>query len=291
MSNESTPKMIVAEGDSWFALSKKKKLKIPIRWFKDITDVLNELKKIECDGKKCYKVKSSADTGHTIGSMAYSESQFKDFKDLLEKHKPKVILLSGGGNDITGKVLEMMLNDKRSDDYSPENSDKQPLNRAIVRQIINVHIRKAYKKLLCKINSYYKDQSSSCNRKEIPVLVHGYAYSIPNGDGFGVDIIPGMPGPWLEPAFENRGYTCLDERACIMKKLNDQFNCMLKDLESCDFSNISVTYVNLRQCWNFSLEKSHYKKYWDDELHPSIKGFRRIAEEFHEVIKTLNCGQ
>ena len=149
MSNENTPKMIVAEGDSWFALSKKTKLKIPIRYLKkDITDVLNELKKIEQDGKKCYKIKSSADTGHTIGSMAYSESQFKDFKDLLEKYKPKVILLSGGGNDITGKVLEMMLNDKRSDDYSPKNSAKQPLNRAIVKQIINVHIRKAYKKLL-----------------------------------------------------------------------------------------------------------------------------------------------
>ena len=72
-----------------------------------------------------------------------------------------------------------------------------------------------------------------------------------------------------------------------MKKLNDLFNCMLKDLESCDFPCISVTYIDLRQCWCFFLEKDHYKRYWDDELHPSKKGFELIAEKFHSVIQYL----
>ena len=278
-------KMLVAEGDSWFALSKITGIKYID---KDITDVINELKKMKNNGQKLYDVKSVARAGDTIGSMAYSEDQFNKFKQLLDK-RPDVILLSGGGNDITGKVLEIMLNDRRSDSYS-SSQNSEPLNENVVKGVINGHLREAYLKLLKKIDKLCKANFNN-NSNKIPVLVHGYAHPIPDGEDFGGDYIPGLPGPWLEPAFENRGYSDLKEKTCIMKGLIDRFNCMLKNLCSKEFTKICVKHVDVKGCFEENAENTgvdymkDYDKYWDDEFHPSECGFKLVAQKFDEVIK------
>ena len=287
-------KVLVAEGDSWFALSK-----IPIGSLeRPITDVINELKKIEDEEEKLYDVKSVADKGDTIDLMAYSEDQFDKFKEEIEglNEPPRAILLSGGGNDITGKALEMMLNHKKSDSYSVN-----PLNYKVVEGVIDDHLREAYLKLLNKINALCKAKFNNADLGKIPVLVHGYAYSIPTGKGFNIvrrvfrsgpgrkrREIP-ITGPWLQPAFEERGYVRLEEKTSIMKKLSDHFNCMLQQLDpnKDSFSNIYVRHVNLRKCWETKLQDDDYEKYWDDELHPSKRGFKLIARKFHCVIQNL----
>ena len=142
--------------------------------------------------------------------------------------------------------------------------------------------------LLKKINKELCEANYNNNSNKIPVLVHGYAHPIPDGEDFGGDYIPGLPGPWLKPAFENKGYFGLEEKACMMKKLIDRFNCMLKDLcETENFSHIDVQHVDLRACLSSNLENDDYEKYWADELHPTKKGFKLIAKEFHCVIKNL----
>ena len=290
-------KILVAEGDSWFALSDKKLLKIGgIRR----TDVINELEKLGYDD-----IESVADISDTIESMAYSDDHFKKFKDELQEldDPPCAILLSGGGNDITGKALEMMLNDQRSDSYS-----SNPLNEKVVNGVIDGHLQEAYLKLLKKIDDLCKDTFKNENQKKIPVLVHGYAYPIPDGRSFANkksegNLLVGLfelldpliekdiPGPWLRSAFENRSYSRLKETTCIMAKLVDLFNCMLKRLCNENFCKICVKHVDVRDCFKKNAQDNNkdymknYEKYWDDEFHPSEKGFKLIAEQFDKVIK------
>ena len=231
--------------------------------------------------------------------MAYSKDQFDKFQEKIKElnEPPYAILLSGGGNDITGKVLEMMLNHKKSDSYL-----SNPFNEKVVKGVIDGHLQEAYLKLLKKINKLCGTKFNNANQKQIPVLVHGYAYSIPTGDSFNIVRRrvfrngPGrrrrevrIKGPWLQPAFEERGYVCLDEKTNIMKKLTDRFNCMLLQIDPNKdrFCNIYVQHVDLRKCWETKLQDGDYKKYWTDELHPSEKGFKLIAKKFHKVIKNL----
>lgn len=281
-------KVLVAEGDSWFALSEYKPWYIRILIGIKRTDVINELKNFN------YDIESVADTSHTIESMAYSKDQFDQFKKEIKKSSepPSAILLSGGGNDITGKVLEMMLNHKNSDSYS-----SNPLNEKVVKGVIDGRLQEAYLKLLNKIDGLCQTQFNNAS-SNIPVLVHGYAYSIPNGKN--INIVRRrafrrgsgprrkevrIKGPWLQPAFEERGYFCLEEMTCIMQELTNRFNCMLKKLcETERFSNIYVRHVDLRKCWETKLEDDDYEKYWDDELHPSKKGFKLIAQKFDKLI-------
>ena len=275
------PKRIVAEGDSWFALSKKSKR--PIVSF---TDVLSELGKIlDNQNNRVYSIDSVSDISDRLGSMAYSKDQFDRFKSLFNI-PPHAVLLSGGGNDITKKALETMLNDKRSNSYSSQ-SPPNPLNGKSVDSVINGFLREAYLKLLNKINNLCESNFKLKNK--LPVLVHGYAYPVPDGEDFGWDFIPGLPGPWLEPALEHRGYFSLNEKFCIMQTIIDRFYYMLEGIDSNKdrFNNIFVKIVDLRSCWKTNLQNESYKKYWDDELHPSEDGFKLIARKFHKVIKNL----
>ena len=230
--------VLVAEGDSWFALSEKKLLKAGgIKR----TDVINELKKLG------YDIESVADISDKIESMAYSEDQLDRFKEEIEElnKPPHAILLSGGGNDVTGRALEMMLKHKKSHSYSPS----KPFNEDVVRGVIEGHLHETYLKLLKEIDAFCKEKFNNTNQGKIPVLIHGYAYPIPDGRGFAnkksegnllfglFDLLDPLiemdiPGPWLQPAFRNKGYFRLKVTTDIMKKLIDRFNCMLNPYNS-----------------------------------------------------------
>ena len=289
-------KVLVAEGDSWFALSDKKFLEIGgIKR----TDIINELETLG------YDIESVSKVSDTVESMAYSKDQWEKLKDELQEldKPPCAILLSGGGNDITGRALNMMLNHKKSDSYS-----HNPLNEKVVEGVIDGHLREAYLKLLEKINELCKKKFNSDNQMKIPVLVHGYVYPIPNGRGFSKKnegnllfslfkmfdplIEPDIPGPWLQPAFEKRGYFRLKETTCIIAKLIDRFNSMLKGLCNKSFSKICVKHVDVRDCFKENAQNNedymkNYEKYWDDEFHPTEYGFNLIAKKFHCVIQNL----
>lgn len=262
---------LVAEGDSWFSLSK-----VPGK-----TDVINELKKIKNNGDKLYDVKSVASVGDTISLMAYSEDQFDKFRQQFDQQPPDAILLSGGGNDITGKVLEVMLKYRRSNNYSAQN----PFNEAVVKGVIEQHLCGAYLTLLNKINMLCKKKYHDSLSQKIPVFIHSYAYPIPNGEDFGKDWIPGLPGPWLEPAFENKGYADLEAMTAIMQQLINRFDGMLTNFGSNQnrFSHIYVQPVDVRSCLREGTQDE--EDYWDDELHPSDDGFELIAGEFDKAIQ------
>ena len=237
--------VLVAMGDSWFDLEK---------YFFDFgKHVLDQLEDFG------YDVKSVADEGDTMESMAYYGGQFKKLTKKLSKlnkkgEKPRAILISGGGNDITDN-LEVMLNHRRS--------GGDILNNCVVEGVINVGLRNAYETLLKLIDGI-------CNRtfgpnSRIPMLVHGYAYAVPDGRS----VLSGVVnvGPWLMPVFEKKGYRDLQQNTETVRCVIDRFNTMLDELcEKQQFSH--VRYVDVRDSLRNDLNT--YKEDWDDELHPSL---------------------
>jgi lysophospholipase L1-like esterase len=249
--------VLIAEGDSWFDYP--------------LNDVLRIL-----EDDHLYDVESVAQKGDRVEDMAYSGGQFEEFARRLEKllrngKTPKAILLSGGGNDIAGDELAILLNHAAS--------SLPPLNDDIVRGVIDVRLRSAYASIVSGITRIASEYLGA----PIPIITHGYAYPVPDGRGF----LGGwwfLPGPWLKPGFDRKGHTNVQANTGVVEDLIDRFNDMLVSI-SADPGFGHVHYLDLRpSLWN---DSSRYKQHWANELHPNERGFKIVTAEFARVIATL----
>jgi hypothetical protein len=250
--------ILVAEGDSWFNYP----------W----TDILRLL-----EDEHGYDVESVAHYGDTIEEMAYSGGQLERFSRLIEKQLrrgrvPKAILLSGGGNDLAGAGAEfgMLLDHARSASAG--------LNEQVASGVIDQRGRLAYISILSAVTEICREWI----RRPLPILIHGYDYPVPDGRGF----LGGwtfLPGPWLEPGFRAKGFARMQIRKAIIRELVDRFNGMLQGVAALsEFSH--VTYVDLRGILSTGRD---YKKYWDNEMHPTVKGFRLVTDRFVSVLDEI----
>lgn len=255
---------LVAEGDSWFDYP-----------FFDVLEMLED------DG---WKIESAAHKGDTLEDMAHDETQLDRTArafDTFRRHgvNPKAILLSGGGNDIAGDEFPVLLNHA--------NSGLAALNEQVVAGVIDTRLRQALASLLGTLATFSRNFFGEAK----PILVHGYDYPVPDGRGYlgGAWL---LPGPWLEPGFRKKGHfgrspaqqaEALRANAGQLRVLIDRYNAMLKGLAA---SLPGVHYVDLRGLLTSDPAKP-YKKDWNDELHPTRSGFRRVANRFESVLARL----
>jgi lysophospholipase L1-like esterase len=245
--------LLVAEGDSWFDYP-----------FHDVLTMLED--------EHGFDVESVAHKGDTVEDMAYSGGQFDDFARLLEKvlrqgRVPDAILLSGGGNDIAGNEFATLLNHAAS--------GLPPINDDVVRGVIDVRTKNAYVFLISGLGEI----AMRLLKRPIPVIVHGYDYAVPDGRGF-LGGFGFLPGPWLQPGFQRKGFSNLDANTAVVQKLIDRFNAMLSQLPRSDgFGH--VRYVDLRDTLSHG---AGYKRDWANELHPSKSGFSAVANKIASAI-------
>lgn len=245
--------VLLAEGDSWFDYPGK-----------DILALLED--------EHLYDVKSVAHMGDCVEDMAYSGGQLIDFTRRLEKllgegKIPRAVLLSGGGNDIAGDEFAILLNHAAS--------DLEPLNENIIKGVIDIRLMDAYVRILSGLTEIAKSYLG----KPVPIVIHGYDYPLPDGRGF----LGGwwkLPGPWLKPGFERKGYADLATNTKLIADLIDRFNRMLASVSSIP-AFAHVHYLDLRG----TLKPS--KTDWANELHPSPSGFEVVTQKFANVIGTL----
>ena len=248
--------VLIAEGDSWFDYP----------W----TDILRIL-----EDEHGYDVESVAHRGDRVEHMAYSGGQLEEFSRRLEKllrlnRTPKAILLSGGGNDLAGTEFGMFLNHA--------DSPIAGLNEQVVAGVIDQRMRVAYITILMAITQICQQWAG----RSLPILIHGYDYAVPDGRGF-LGGLGFLPGPWLEPGFREKGFNDLEKRKAIIKQLIDRFNTMLAGVAGLpQFAH--VTYVNVRKTLSSG---SNYKQSWDNELHPTPKGFELVTDRFVTVLDGL----
>lgn len=240
--------LLVAEGDSWFDYP----------W----TDVVRVL-----EDEHGYDVDSVAHKGDTVEGMAYEGGQLEELTRTLERAlrrgtPPRAILLSAGGNDVAGNEFAVLLNHAAS--AAPG------LNEDVVRGVIDVRLRLAYVRILASVTQICVNRIGT----PIPILLHGYAYPVPDGRGF----MGGwwvLPGPWLEPGFRAKGYRDMKRRKELLRALIDRFNAMLADVAAMEgFGH--VRHLDLRDLF----QAGNYKTWWANELHPTADGFREVAKRF-----------
>jgi lysophospholipase L1-like esterase len=248
--------VIVAEGDSWFDYP-----------FVDVLRVL--------DDDYGWDVESVAHKGDAIESMAYGGTQLDDFARRLEKvdargQVPKAILVSGGGNDVAGTEFPVLLDHQAS--------PVPGLNASILDGLIDQRVRYAYVTILSRVTAVCGEQFG----RKIPILVHGYDYPVPDGRGF----LGGwafLPGPWLQPGFRQKGFGRIETTKAMAKQLIERFNRMLAAVAALpEFKH--VTFVDLR---GLLPTGPGYKAWWANELHPTGKGFRKVAAKFAKALEDL----
>ena len=90
-----------------------------------------------------------------------------------------------------------------------------------------------------------------------------------------------LPGPWLRPAFNHKGFADEQANTVVMGALIDRFNDMLGRITMLPAFK-HVRYVDLRPVLDNSV--AAYKTWWGNELHPTDKGFSTVAKKIAERI-------
>jgi len=245
--------IVIAEGDSWFDYP--------------FNDILKDL-----EDNHGYDVESVANRGDRIEDMAYSGGQLDNFTRRIDKvlrngYMPKAILISGGGNDIAGPELAIMLNHA--------NSSIAGLNEQIVAGVVDARLADAYVTLLTAVTRICEARVG----RKIRILLHGYDRPVPDGRG----VLGGawiLPGPWLEPGFRHKGYADMPARIELMGCLIDRFNAMLVAISRRpDFKH--VEFVDLRETLSAGTD---YRRWWANELHPTERGFTAVSAKIAAAI-------
>lgn len=261
--------VLILEGDSWFSLP----------YHSDISEGLEELG---------YAVMSGANPGDTLENMAFG-GQLSDmvaqFRRLFEYDKmPKAILLSVGGNDIVGPNLEFLLNHSRSTAFGQNGAGRWQddiLDSSLKR--IQSHLIDYIVAISQMCDTLYSNEfeqvGADCGR--IPIVIHGYDYPIPSGEGYKFLWFFNVKGPWLRPSFQKKMHDDDDtwNPRAILKRFIDRHNENLKStvdaLNDGDLAN-PVCYLNLRG----------NVQSWSDELHPDEAEMGEIATKFCIAIES-----
>lgn len=248
--------ILVAEGDSWFAYP----------WYNIVIYLRSHFK---------YEVHSVAENGDTLEDMAYNYKQkvglVSKLTELSDHQKtPRAILLSVGGNDIAGPELQVMLNHRMS--------GSDPLNSVIANEVINNRLRYSMITLISAVSKICDELFGH----KIPILIHGYSHPVPDGRSYWK-----LRGPWLKPSFDIKGYLKeeLEKEKAVMKELINLYNTVLTEIAQLSPFKEYVRYVGVVPL--LSSAPKVYKQYWENELHPTRRGFKIVAAKFNEVLKKL----
>ena len=191
--------------------------------------------------------------------------------------EPKAIFISGGGNDLTSQIGFDKPRTSRLFGLLKLNAQTAAtaLDQTAVGKFIDelkVHLTK-----IC--NEIVKAQNNK--NVKIPILISAYDY--PYVDNRALMYL-GQHGPWLKPVFdEAKIVNDMPIRNEVMRSLIRDLNKMVSVVA--DQYPHRVHHMDLRE----TLEKqpdftTDYKKYWDNELHPTEVGCITMA---HFVITEL----
>jgi hypothetical protein len=195
-------------------------------------------------------------SGDEVTKMT-SDSKLATLGGYLHRYKPHALLFSGGGNDIVGPELLKFIA-PRGSTFDVE----QALNTAALRTRFT-QIRTGYERLI-----KMRDTSAP----ECLLVTHGYGNVIPTGKKA---VLWGISaGPWIKPFLERQGYTAKKEQQAIIDALLARFNVIVDALVSPKFIKCDIASVIQDNEWN-------------DELHPTRKGFEDAAGVFHATLRRL----
>jgi len=183
-------------------------------------------------------------------------SQKAKLANFLHHYPVQALLFSGGGNDVVGEDLLPLLNDRQEgmswQDCINEDTTKSRFDALRSAYLDLVHLRNE-------------------NRPDCKIYIHGYDWAIPSWHGtslWGIKV-----GPWIKQYMVQKHITDPGDQKAIIHELLKRFNAMLDDLAAQNPNMVRVETLG-------TLAENE----WNDELHPSRKGFQKIAGKLREKL-------
>ncbi len=238
--------VIVSEGDSWF------------QYPKFLTDIIDWLQ-----ANKDYNIYSLGFGGDWLANILVK----REYEKVLEKEKPQVFLVSGGGNDLVDHSrLASLVHEQ-----SPER-DKDPKTYRNDAYLCLMRLfRWQYRRLYERIGKAHPG---------LYIISHGYDFAIPSSRwGTGpIQILTNIVvnGKWLKRPLESRGITDPEAQEGVIRFMIDDFNQMLLELAD-EFPN--VHHIDSRGKVG--------RDEWYNELHPNREGFKKITRQYEELIDQI----
>lgn len=258
--------LVVAEGDSWFDYKPS--------YLGGGRDLLGHLRAF--GNVDVFRVSEAGDTLENMvygcdydGGFRPKPSQIEKTLEAIREHDADVVLFSAGGNDVAGKELEAYLN--HADSKMPD------LRETYVKVMFEEVFPHAFEAFIARVRAV---------RANIPILLHGYDYAVPDGRGVKVPLFGWtFIGPWLRPPMTRKRITDDGRRQALISALIDRLNTMLVSVAE---KHPGVHHIDLRGTLSF--DRENYKKDWANELHPTSAGFEEIAKKFDKAISDVLRG-
>lgn len=220
-----------------------------------------------------------AASGRTLRQMLSSDFQAKLAAGAPGGAPWSAILLSGGGNDICG--------DHRFSDWlKPNDGGSNPAD---------YYISPAYDAELAVLEGIY-ESAIALIRKSAPgarLFVHDYDFAIPDGrcvtgrsPHVQADFHFCFAGPWMLPAFEQRGFHESGDAVSQLTKdivtvILERFADMLAGLERRHPDVLVLVHTQ------GTLEPVQDPGLWVNELHPYDDSFKLLAHPFYDKLRSL----
>lgn len=247
-----TRPVLFAEGDSWF--------QFPILIDETVDSLLDD---------HGYLVDCVSAAGDTLQNMVIKGDI--EYESLIREYPGQIeaFIFSGAGNDIIGtdpttgrSVIEAIVLP-----FSPGRSPAQYIDNPAFKATM-AFVERAYLRMTATVRAL---------RPALKIVIHGYDYVIPGG--FHRD--PRRPvyasqDQWLGRPFAKLGIKDQSLRQAIIKAMVDALYLVLMRVAETDSRTVCV---DVRGA-NPSIDL------WNDEIHPTNDGFKRVAARFHAALKS-----
>lgn len=244
--------VVISEGDSWFSYPLSTNLADFVEMMAPLT-----MLRLEKSGDEARKM------------LAPNGAQFKKLTKYLTHYRKRVQLLmfSGGGNDILDENLPALLV-KRKDGMGWRDC----INDAALAARL-AEVRAAYERLLAM-----RDQAApGCQ-----IVANGYDYLVPSGRSAPIPLGLIKVGPWIRPVLVKFGVKEPEDGRLLIRHLVDEFWSTLQPL-----STPASRFHLVDSRGTLSPDNSN----WNDEIHPTHKGFQAIAARWKPVLAALFPGK
>lgn len=196
-------------------------------------------------------------SGDTVAGMIGSATALANLRTVVEDVRPVVVLFSGGGNDMAAAAGRLFHDSTGTDPHDYLNGDE--LDELIDRMAM------WYGLMAERIGPI------------APIFAHGYDYFAPSPKRVRFNGVKTSIGPWIYPAMIAAGIDDEELRRAIAAVLVDRFNDMLEWLAAA--YPREVAFVDLRGTLDIDAD-------WENEIHPTRAGFRKVADAFMEALRT-----
>jgi hypothetical protein len=238
----------ISEGDSWFSYPLNANLPDFFRTMAPLN-----LLRLEKSGDEARKM---------LAPQGPQLKKLRKYLKLYGKHL-QLLAFSGGGNDILDENLPGMLLKRK-----PGMSWRQCVNDVALSSRL-AEVAQCYGRLIALRDSF----APKCQ-----IVTHTYDYLIPTGKGAPVPLGLVRVGPWIRPVLVKFGIPDPQEGTQLVRHLVDQFAVTLAQVA---VGTTGFHVVDSRGTLSSGSAD------WNDEIHPTHRGFKAISERWRVTFARL----